>query len=113
MLEANIEYRSKLVGFIDWAAFVDAGNVWNFFENVEFEGADFKFNRFYKEIAIGMGLGLRLNFSFLVIRFDYGVKMYDPAQDEGKRWIGNKISLTNLRGQKGQALWNIAIGYPF
>ena len=113
LLEANVEYRSKLIGFIDWAFFVDAGNVWKFYENPEFPGADFKFNRFYKEIAIGMGLGLRLNFSFLVIRFDYGVKMYDPARPEGERWIGGNLSLTNWRGEPGQALWNIAIGYPF
>ncbi len=113
LLEANIEYRSKLVGFVDWAFFVDAGNVWKFYENPEFPGADFKFNRFYKEIAVGMGLGLRLNFSFLVIRFDYGVKMYDPARDEGERWIGDRLSFSNLGGEPGQALWNIAIGYPF
>ncbi len=113
LIEANIEYRSKLVGFIDWAFFVDAGNVWRFYENPNFPGADFKLNRFYKEIAVGMGLGLRLNFSFLVIRFDYGVKMYDPAREEGERWIGDNLSLTNWRGEPGQALWNIAIGYPF
>ncbi len=113
LIEANVEYRGKLVGFIDWAAFVDAGNVWNFYRNPEFPGADFKFNRFYKEIAVGMGLGVRLNFSFLVIRFDYGVKMYDPAREEGERWIGDNLSLTNWRGEPGQALWNIAIGYPF
>lgn len=109
LLEANIEYRSKLIGFIDWAFFVDAGNVWKFYENTEFEGADFKLNRFYKEIAVGMGLGLRFNFSFLVIRFDYGVKMYDPAQVEGDRWIG----LFNRKDIKRQSIWNIAIGYPF
>lgn len=113
LIEANIEYRSKLVGFIDWAFFIDAGNVWNFYENPSFPLADFKFNRFYKEIAVGMGLGLRLNFSFLVIRFDYGVKMYDPAREEGDRWVGDNLSLTNWRGAKGQSLWNIAIGYPF
>ena len=44
-----------------------------------------------------MGLGLRLNFSFLVIRFDYGVKMYDPAREEGDRWIGDNLSLFNWR----------------
>ncbi|MCG8310960.1 MAG: outer membrane protein assembly factor [Cytophagales bacterium] len=113
LIEANVEYRSKLVGFIDWAFFVDAGNVWKFYENPAFPLAEFKFNRFYKEIAIGMGLGLRLNFSFLVIRFDYGVKMYDPAWEEGERWRGKNLSLTNWRGEPGQALWNIAIGYPF
>jgi outer membrane protein assembly factor BamA len=113
LIEANIEFRSKLVGFIDWAFFVDAGNVWKFYENPEFPGADFKFNRFYKEIAMNVGLGLRLNFSFLVMRFDYGVKMYDPAWEEGERWLGGNLSLTNWRGLPGQALWNIAIGYPF
>jgi outer membrane protein assembly factor BamA len=115
LIEASIEYRSKLIGFIDWALFVDMGNVWTLRENNDprFTGGDFKFNRFYKEIAIGMGAGIRLNFSFLVIRFDYGIKMVDPAQDEGLRWIGDNISLTNLRGDPGQALWNIAIGYPF
>lgn len=113
LIEANIEYRSKLVGFIDWAFFVDAGNVWKFYENPAFPGADFKFNRFYKEIAMGMGLGLRLNFSFLVIRFDYAVKIYDPAWEEGERWVIRNLSLTDWRGNPGQALWNIAIGYPF
>ncbi len=113
LIEANVEWRSRLISFIDWAAFVDMGNVWKFYENPEFPGADFKLNRFYKEIAIGMGLGLRFNFSFLVIRFDYGVKMYDPAREEGERWIGDNLSLTNWRGEPGQGLWNIAIGYPF
>jgi len=113
LLEINAEYRGKLIGFVDWAFFVDAGNVWKYRENPEFPGADFKFNRFYKEIAVGMGMGLRLNFSFLVIRFDYGIKMYDPARPEGERWIGDNLSLTNWRGEPGQALWNIAIGYPF
>jgi outer membrane protein insertion porin family len=113
LLEANVEYRSKLIAFIDWAFFIDAGNVWYFYYNPAFEGAEFKFNRFYKEIAVGMGMGLRLNFSFLVVRFDYGIKMYDPARDEGHRWLGGNISIDHLGGEPGQAIWNIAIGYPF
>ncbi len=115
IIEANLEYRSKLIGFLDWAFFIDAGNVWNIRESqIEaLKGSDFKFDRFYKEIAIGTGLGLRLNFSFLIIRFDYGIKIYDPARDEGERWLLKNLSLTNWRGEPGQALWNIAIGYPF
>jgi hypothetical protein len=112
LIEANIEYRSKLIGFIDWAFFIDAGNVWRLYEDAEQPGADFKANRFYKEIAVGTGLGIRFNFSFLVIRFDYGIKMVDPARPEGSRWIGNKF-FENFRGEPGQAIWNIAIGYPF
>jgi outer membrane protein assembly factor BamA len=113
LLEASLEYRSKLISFIDWAFFIDAGNVWRLYEDVNQPGAEFRLNRFYKEIAIGTGLGLRFNFQFLVIRFDYGIKMYDPARPEGDRWIGDEISLTNLRGAPNQAIWNIAIGYPF
>ncbi len=112
LLEANLEYRSKLIGFIDWAFFIDAGNVWRLYKEPEQPGADFAFNRFLREIAVGTGLGIRFNFSFLVIRFDYGVKMVDPARPEGERWIGNKF-FRNLKGEPGQAIWNIAIGYPF
>ena len=119
LLEANVEYRGKLVGFMDWAAFIDAGNVWRWYRQINKEGeeiqpgAEFSFNRFYKEIAIGGGLGVRFNFSFLVIRFDYAIKMYDPARPEGHRWILDNISWSHLGGEPGQALWNIAIGYPF
>ena len=113
MIEANAEYRSKLVGFVDWAFFIDAGNVWRLYKQESQPGGDFQFNRFYKEIAIGSGLGIRLNFSFLVVRFDYGLKMYDPARPEGQRWIANKIKWDDLNGEPGQGIWNIAIGYPF
>lgn len=119
LLEANIEYRGKLVGFVDWAAFIDAGNVWRWYRELNSEGneiqpgANFSFNRFYKEIALGGGLGIRFNFSFLVIRFDYAIKMYDPARQEGSRWILDNINWSSLGGEPGQGIWNIAIGYPF
>jgi outer membrane protein insertion porin family len=113
LLEASAEYRSKLIGFLDWAFFIDAGNVWRLYKQQLQPGAEFQFNRFYKEIALGTGLGLRLNFSFLVIRFDYGIKVYDPARAEGERWLLDNISLSSPGGEPGQAIWNIAIGYPF
>jgi outer membrane protein insertion porin family len=49
----------------------------------------------------------------LVIRFDYGIKVYDPARAEGERWLLDNISLSSPGGEPGQAIWNIAIGYPF
>ena len=119
LLEANIEYRGKLIGFIDWAAFIDAGNVWRWYKQFDLdgnelrEGSNFDFNRFYKEIAIGGGVGIRFNFSFLVIRFDYAIKLYDPARPEGSRWLLDSITWSSLSGEPGQAIWNIAIGYPF
>lgn len=113
LLEASAEFRSRLIGFVDWAFFVDAGNVWRLYQQALQVGADFQFDRFYKEIALGTGLGLRFNFSFLVIRFDWGVKIYDPARPEGERWLIDNISWQTPGGEPGQAVWNIAIGYPF
>ena len=68
ILESSIEFRTKIVGFVHGAAFVDVGNVWSVSADDQREGADFKLNRFYKEIALGTGLGLRLDFSFLIFR---------------------------------------------
>ncbi len=113
LIEANIEYRSKLVGFFDWAFFIDAGNIWLINKDITRPGGDFDLNRFYKEFGIGSGLGLRLNFSFLVVRFDYGVKIYDPIRPESERFIGDKFSILKFKGLKDQSLLNFAIGYPF
>ncbi len=119
LIEANVEFRGKLIGFLDWAVFLDAGNVWRWYKQINSDGtevqpgAEFNFNRFYKEIALGGGLGIRFNFSFLVVRFDYAIKMHDPARPEGHRWILNNVSWSHLGGEPGQSLWNIAIGDPF
>ena len=114
LLETSIEYRNDLISFLDWAWFVDAGNVWRIrsIDNVNTEtrtvstGENFEFDRFYKEIAIGTGLGLRLDFSFLVFRIDTGIKIYDPRFPEGKRW-------QKPFKRASQTVWNIAVGYPF
>jgi outer membrane protein assembly factor BamA len=115
LLEMNVEYRSKLAGFFDWAFFIDAGNAWRLTEvrtNSEegpiriSQGGEFKFNRFYKEIAVGAGLGLRLDFSFLVFRLDMGHKLRDPRFPEKSRW-------QRPFKRNSQTVWNIAVGYPF
>lgn len=115
LLELNAEYRAKLSGLFDWAAFVDAGNIWRFQEFTPLNeddpvrsspGASFEWNRFYKEIAVGLGLGLRLDLSFLVFRVDYGVKIRDPRFPEKQRW-----QVPFKRGT--QTVWNVAVGYAF
>jgi len=113
LVEANIEYRNKLIGFLDWAFFIDAGNIWLIHDDPARPNGNFEPDRFYREFGIGSGLGLRFNFSFLVVRFDYGVKIYDPMRRPGQRFIGDNITLQKLGGEKGQALLNLAIGYPF
>jgi len=104
---ANIEYRTNLFWKLELAAFLDAGNIWTINDEGQAEG-QFKFDRFYKQIALAYGIGLRLNFDFFVIRLDWGLKAFDPAQAPGKMWrfvpgwdIINDTAL------------HFAVGYPF
>ena len=126
LLEASVEYRQELFGFVNGALFVDAGNVWRLREFRTDPGAPqrnqgsakFAFNTFIPQIAIGAGAGLRFDFSFLILRFDYGVKIYDPARevydrDEPSptgRWIGQKFDVWE---EIANGVLNIGIGYPF
>jgi hypothetical protein len=123
LLEASIELRKKLFGFIEGAVFLDAGNVWTFKslikqdENgdlVENGNSEFKANQFLKEIGIGTGFGLRFNFSFLILRFDMGIKMYDPARDAGDRFVLRDLKFLRPFGATREpVIYNIGIGYPF
>ena len=113
VFEAMFEYRRKLFSYFDGAFFIDAGNIWTFQDDPTREGAQFQFDRFYKEIAVGTGVGLRMDFDFLVLRLDLGVKAYDPAQDEGDRFILDRLNFRRPLGERGQAVFNIGIGYPF
>ncbi|HSI75758.1 MAG TPA: BamA/TamA family outer membrane protein [Lunatimonas sp.] len=113
LLEAMFEYRRKLFGYFDGAIFIDAGNTWNFEVDPSRTGTEFRVDRFYKEIAVGTGLGLRMDFEFLVLRLDMGIKAYDPARPEGERFILDNLTLNRPLGEKGQQVFNIGIGYPF
>jgi outer membrane protein insertion porin family len=113
LFEAMFEYRQKLFGYFDGAIFVDVGNTWTFGEDRSRPGADFQVKRFYKELAVGTGLGLRMDFDFLVLRLDMGIKAYDPARPEGERYILDNISFSRPLGEKSQRVFNIGIGYPF
>ncbi|MBX2844559.1 MAG: BamA/TamA family outer membrane protein [Flammeovirgaceae bacterium] len=113
ILESNFEVRRPLFGFFDGALFVDASNVWTFKDEPNRPGGQFTLRDFWKEIAVGAGGGIRLNFDFLLIRFDLGIKMYDPAREKGNRLIINKLSFKNPLGEPGQYTFNLGIGYPF
>ena len=107
-IEGNLEYRFKLFWLLEGAFFIDVGNVWSL-RTDDFTGGLFRRNKFYKELAVGSGAGLRFDFSFFIFRLDLGVKLRDPALDEGQRWIiGNR----KLNWQEDFTL-NIGIGYPF
>jgi len=107
-LEANIEYRFKLIWSLEGALFIDAGNIWSVNDIDDREGATFKINKFYKEIAIGTGTGLRADLTFIVLRLDLGFKLKNPAFPEGNRWLS-----TNKFFRSENITYNIGIGYPF
>jgi len=116
-IEANAEYRFDLIRQLEGALFMDVGNIWLLSADSTRPNADFDINRFYKEIAVGAGAGLRLNFGFLLVRFDFGFKIRDPALPENERWIFNdRPSLRALEEQGFQyEYWtfNLGIDYPF
>lgn len=83
-LDLNFELRSFLFWKIYGAAFIDAGNIWTIREYDEQPGGQFKFNEFYKQIAVAYGLGIRFNFDFFILRFDMGMKAINPAYESAK-----------------------------
>ncbi|MGQ1910434.1 translocation and assembly module lipoprotein TamL [Marinifilum sp. RC60d5] len=107
-LEANLEYRFKLFWALEGALFVDAGNIWVISEKDNRAGADFQFNKFYKEVALGTGFGTRVDLNFILFRIDLGLKLRDPSLAENKRWI-----IANRPFKFNQLTFNIGIGYPF
>lgn len=112
-LEANLEYRFKLIGYFEGALFADGGNIWYLQDNPAKPGSRFKWGEFYNQIALGTGLGLRLNFDFLLLRLDLALQTHDPSLPAGQRWIIQPRS-DEYDAPFGQRLnFNLGIGYPF
>jgi len=104
--ETNLEYRFPLYSFLNGALFIDAGNIWLKNKNKDFQNGNFEFKRALSEIAIGTGIGARLNFNFFIVRLDAGIPVKDPAKPLGKRFV-----IKDLKSQ--QIVFNFGIGYPF
>ena len=100
------------MGFVEAAIFADAGNVWNLKKDESRPGAQIN-TLFFRDLAFGGGIGLRFDFSFLIIRFDAATKLYNPAFPMLDRWQIKNLSLQKPFGVKGQTLLNVGIGYPF
>lgn len=112
-IEANAEYRFKLVGYLEGALFVDMGNIWDRHENPAKPGSGFEIAKVPGELAVGTGLGARLNFDFFLVRFDLGLQTKDPALPQGQRWLfePKDPGLSTTFGDKLN--FNLGIGYPF
>lgn len=109
-LDLNLEYRFKVVKFLELAAFVDAGNIWTIRDYEDQPGGVFKWDEFYKQIAWSYGVGVRFDLSILIFRIDFGVKLHDPGRiAEGKQWR----TAANGLGWKDDMTFHFAIGHPF
>ncbi|MFI5218270.1 MAG: BamA/TamA family outer membrane protein [Bacteroidia bacterium] len=106
-INGNVEYRFDIFKILQGALFADAGNVWLKNEDADRPGGKFLFDKFYKEIAIGGGVGFRFNFTFFIFRVDLGYKFRDPTLPENERWVFKDFNLFD------PSVSNIGIGYPF
>lgn len=111
-LEMNAEYRANLYKFLNAAAFVDAGNIWLVNADEQRPGARFS-RDFLSEIAVGAGVGLRLDFSILILRLDLAMPLRIPYYEKGDRWVFDRIDFGNSNWRRDNLILNIAIGYPF
>lgn len=96
-LEGNIEYRQDLFPYVKGAVFLDAGNIWLVNNDPQRPGGQFQASTFLQQLAVGTGVGLRIDVQFFVIRFDYAIPLranYGTPDDKTGRL-------------------NLAIGYPF
>jgi outer membrane protein assembly factor BamA len=114
-LEMNTELRLKVTQLINLAVFVDAGNVWSakYNEN-SFYTEDGVFTKnFYKQIAVGGGLGLRLDFGYVKLRLDLATPFKKPWLPENERWVLKDIKPFEKAWRKQNLILNIAVDYPF
>lgn len=117
-LELNAEYRANLYKFLNVAAFVDAGNIWLINDEFDTDGQlvrpGGKFSKeFLSELAVGAGVGLRLDFSILVLRLDLAMPLRVPYYEKGDRWVLDRVKFGDSAWRKDNLILNIAIGYPF
>ncbi|MDE5930713.1 MAG: outer membrane protein assembly factor, partial [Muribaculaceae bacterium] len=105
-LDLSLEYRAKLFWVFEGALFIDAGNIWTIKNYVNQPGGEFRFNRFYRQIAAAYGLGIRMDFTYFLLRFDLGLKAHNPAMNQ-EPWpiIHPKWSR--------DANFHFSVGYPF
>jgi len=102
-LEGNMEFRFRITKIVHGALFIDAGNVWLLNPDKLRPGAEFQFDTFVSQLAIGSGVGIRFDFDFFVLRTDFGFPVRTPYQVNGTNWLRK----TN------EMVFNFAIGYPF
>ena len=105
-LDLSLEYRAKLFWVFESALFIDAGNIWTIRNYENQPGGVFRFGEFYKQIAAAYGVGLRMDFTYFLLRFDLGMKAHNPAMNQ-QEW-----PLLHPRWHR-DATFHFSVGYPF
>ncbi len=119
-LELNGEYRFPMVKLfsggigLNGAIFTDAGNIWLFKADPEYENGHISWNRFGHDIAVSSGAGLRLDIGgIFTLRLDGAIPVKKPYVPENSGWVLNKIDFNQKQWRHENLILNIAIGYPF
>jgi hypothetical protein len=120
-LETNLEYRFNIVQIgtykVGSALFADIGNIWNTRDNKQDPNAGFKLDKLYKDLAVGVGTGLRIDFNYFTIRVDYALKMKDPTRSYNNGWMDLKnMKWTDVKPNGTRVnnyAWQFGIGLPF
>ncbi|KAF0243141.1 MAG: surface antigen [Chitinophagaceae bacterium] len=121
-LEVNLEYRFTIASFgslkIGSAVYTDIGNIWNINNSTITDPATlFSLKNLGRDLAIGLGTGLRFDMSYFLIRFDFAYKLKDPLRTANGGWMSAKnFEWTDTRAN-GVKIPNFAlqlgIGLPF
>ena len=107
-MEGSLEYRSNLFWKLAGAVFVDAGNVWTLRNYESQPGGQFRFDKFYKQIALAYGIGFRIDLGFFILRFDGGMKAINPSYEKGR----DRYPIFHPKFSRDFA-FHFAVGYPF
>jgi outer membrane protein assembly factor BamA len=111
-LEMNTELRPRISGPLYGALFVDAGNIWLANTDPNKPGATFDGN-FLGELAMGAGLGIRIDIQLFVLRLDVAFPIRKPWLTPSNRWVLNQINFGDTQWRRENVIYNLAIGYPF
>ncbi|MDA8692975.1 BamA/TamA family outer membrane protein [Saprospiraceae bacterium] len=107
LIEFGAEYRFDLFWLVEGALFFDGGNIWTLKEDADRPGAKFS-SEFLGQIALGYGYGIRFDFTYFLIRFDFGFRLKNPSRRGPERRIWEP-----LKGQRWYGNLNVAVNYPF
>jgi outer membrane protein assembly factor BamA len=105
-LQINLEYRFPVYKYLRSALFMDLGNVWLLKDTPDLPGGKFILKDFIHEVAIDIGIGIRADFDYFIVRFDPAVPLRVPYYSENNHWYVSKLGWSDI-------IWNFGIGYPF